>query len=218
MSQPPAKRQRTADTDEAKHWYETEDGGYDNTRNKNAFLRLIDPRNVEKLRRYFNKRDRDEKWRARIKNSAGTLGGFYKTEDEAIKRAYEGMDAGAPAEIGFDAYMAALEGRTNVLRTWSLFQEDYPLVLMPVSMQPPFEQVADQQGANALGQIGSPGALFGHGQLHTEHIFQRHLLAFLYLVPDQPGGDRAAGLQGMDARLPPGVGTLRIPQFFNDGR
>ncbi|MFC3230733.1 amidase family protein [Marinibaculum pumilum] len=80
----------------------------------------------------------------------GMAGAIAELGDDAIKRAYEGMDAGAPAEIGFTDYMAALEGRTTVLRTWSLFQEDYPLVLMPVSMQPPFEQVADQQGANAF--------------------------------------------------------------------
>ncbi|MEQ8344158.1 MAG: amidase family protein [Sneathiellaceae bacterium] len=77
-------------------------------------------------------------------------GAIAEHGDEAIRNAYAGMDAGAPAEIGFDSYMAALEGRTTVLRAWSLFQEKYPLALLPVSMQPPFEQGLDQQGGNAF--------------------------------------------------------------------
>ncbi len=50
-------------------------------------------------------------------------------------------------------YLEALEQRSGILRAWNMFLEDYPLVLMPVSMEPPFEQGLDIQGANAMGRI-----------------------------------------------------------------
>lgn len=83
----------------------------------------------------------------------GMAGAIAELGDQAIKTAYAGMDAGAPAEIGFDAYMAALEGRSTVLRAWQLFQETYPLALFPISMQPPFEQGLDQQGGNVFAGV-----------------------------------------------------------------
>lgn len=79
--------------------------------------------------------------------------GIAEHGDAAVKAAYAGMDGSAPREIGFQDYMDALEARTTVLRAWALFQEIYPLVLMPVSMQPPFEQMADQHGPNAFAAI-----------------------------------------------------------------
>lgn len=50
-------------------------------------------------------------------------------------------------------YLEALEKRSGILRAWNLFLEKYPLVLMPVSMEPPFEQGLDLQGPNAMGRI-----------------------------------------------------------------
>jgi amidase len=50
-------------------------------------------------------------------------------------------------------YLEALEKRSGILRAWNIFLEDYPLVLMPVSMEPPFEQGLDLQGRNAMGRI-----------------------------------------------------------------
>ncbi|MGE0154689.1 MAG: amidase family protein [Reyranellaceae bacterium] len=51
------------------------------------------------------------------------------------------------------AYLEALEQRNAILRAWNLFLEEHPLVLMPVSMEPPFEQGLDLQGTNAMGRI-----------------------------------------------------------------
>jgi amidase len=51
------------------------------------------------------------------------------------------------------AYLEALEKRNALLRAWNLFLEEHPLVLMPVSMEPPFEQGLDLQGRNAMGRI-----------------------------------------------------------------
>lgn len=43
-------------------------------------------------------------------------------------------------------YVRALAGRTRLLRAWSVFMEDVPLVLAPVSQLPPFAQHEDLQG------------------------------------------------------------------------
>jgi len=73
MSQPPAKRQRTADTDEAQHWYETPHGR-DYTRDLAAFLRLINPRNECYLIERDHKQDEGEAWKGKIENWTGSQG------------------------------------------------------------------------------------------------------------------------------------------------
>ena len=52
-----------------------------------------------------------------------------------------------------DGYVRALGDRTRLLRTWSLFMEDYPLVLAPVSQVPPFPQLEDLKGTARVGQM-----------------------------------------------------------------
>ena len=84
MNQGPAKRQRTP-KQAAQRWYETPHGR-DYTRDLASFERLIDPRNKKHLRKKNHERDTDECWQAKIKNSAKTFGGFYKTEEEAVER------------------------------------------------------------------------------------------------------------------------------------
>jgi hypothetical protein len=86
MSQGPTKRQRTT-KHAARRWYETPHGIDKQTRDLAAFERLIDPRNKKHLRKKDHERDTGECWRAKIKNSAVALGGFYKTEKEASERA-----------------------------------------------------------------------------------------------------------------------------------
>ncbi len=49
-----------------------------------------------------------------------------------------------------DGYMRALADRTRLLRAWSVFMEDYPLVLAPVSQVPPFPQLEDLQGTGRV--------------------------------------------------------------------
>ncbi|MDP6345289.1 MAG: amidase family protein [Alphaproteobacteria bacterium] len=46
-----------------------------------------------------------------------------------------------------NGYVRALADRTRLLRAWSQFMEDYPLVLAPVSQVPPFPQLEDLGGA-----------------------------------------------------------------------
>jgi amidase len=43
------------------------------------------------------------------------------------------------------AYMQALARRTGWIRLWNLFLRDYPLLLIPVSFEPPFEQGRDSE-------------------------------------------------------------------------
>jgi amidase len=50
------------------------------------------------------------------------------------------------APIDYPGYLKALARRTAVLRTWSLFLETWPLVLCPVSDQPPLPPGSDQGG------------------------------------------------------------------------
>jgi len=52
-----------------------------------------------------------------------------------------------------DGYVRALADRTRLLRAWSLFMEDYPLVLAPVSQVPPFPQGEDLQGTARVKQM-----------------------------------------------------------------
>jgi len=52
-----------------------------------------------------------------------------------------------------DGYARALADRTRLLRAWSEFMEDYPLVLAPVSQVPPFPQLEDLQGTERVKQM-----------------------------------------------------------------
>lgn len=52
-----------------------------------------------------------------------------------------------------EGYMRALADRTRLLRAWSVFMEDYPLVLAPVSQVPPFPQGEDLKGAARVKQM-----------------------------------------------------------------
>lgn len=81
MSQPPAKRQRKADT-EAKHWYETPHG-IDYTRDLAAYLRLVDPCNEYYLVARDHKQDEREAWGGRIKNWIGSIGSSGQTYAKA---------------------------------------------------------------------------------------------------------------------------------------
>ena len=54
---------------------------------------------------------------------------------------------------GLDAYVRDLAERNRLLRAWSLFLEDYPLVLAPVSTEPPFPVNDDLGGPERVREI-----------------------------------------------------------------
>lgn len=62
-----------------------------------------------------------------------------------IKAVFESyIAASSPYDLA--GYVRALADRTRLLRAWSVFMEDVPLVLAPVSQVPPFAQREDLQG------------------------------------------------------------------------
>lgn len=83
-------------------------------------------------------------------------GGLYQRimqlGDDAIRANAEGMFAPAP-ELTLDRYMSALAQRSNLVRRWQLFLEDYPIILAPVSWKLPFPDDFDQQGAQAVAEM-----------------------------------------------------------------
>ncbi|MEO8557892.1 MAG: amidase family protein [Rhodospirillales bacterium] len=82
----------------------------------------------------------------------GLKGAVDQFGDKPAQETFYDMAKLSPHAEGA-AFLEALEKRSAILRAWNLFLEDYPLVLMPVSMEPPFEQGLDLQGANAMGRI-----------------------------------------------------------------
>ncbi len=82
----------------------------------------------------------------------GLKGPVEQFGDRNARQTFAEMVALSPHAEG-TAFLEALEQRNAVLRAWNVFLEEHPLVLMPVSMEPPFEQGLDLQGPNASGRI-----------------------------------------------------------------
>jgi amidase len=95
-----------------------------------------------------------ELWMAIVQNEGRhtMLPMIEKYGDDAAKRSVESMMADAPT-LDMPAYMKALSRRSTLLRDWLLFLERYPLVLMPVSYEPPFPNGLDQEGKAAMRRI-----------------------------------------------------------------
>ncbi|KPK03478.1 MAG: hypothetical protein AMJ64_15555, partial [Betaproteobacteria bacterium SG8_39] len=106
------------------------DAGYD--------VEAIDPPHVAELA---------ELWRRVIFTDTSVLmGDVIRTKGSPdINQVYEGyVAAGKPYDLA--GYVRALAERTRLLRAWSVFMEDVPLVLAPVSQLPPFPQGEDLKG------------------------------------------------------------------------
>jgi len=69
-----------------------------------------------------------------------------------INAVYDGYRASVEGQ-DLDGHVRALARRTGLLRAWSTFMEDYPLVLAPVSQVPPFPQGEDLKGPERVGQM-----------------------------------------------------------------
>jgi amidase len=83
---------------------------------------------------------------------AASSSGIEKFGDEAVKRARASTRAYA-GELDYTAYVRGLARRTTILREWQLFFEKYAVLVMPVSLQPPFPVDHDQQGDAAMAQM-----------------------------------------------------------------
>ena len=91
------------------------------------------------------------------------------TLDEPV-RAYGSDELGAIFDTYYElgdlldlpGYRAGLSDRTRMMRAWSLFQEDHPLVLAPLLMRPGFDWDYDAQGPDAVRDLfGS--AIYSYG-------------------------------------------------------
>ena len=88
-----------------------------------------------------------ERWRSLIvTDSMVMMGEAMRTKGSRdINRVFDGYVA-ASASHDLAGYVRAVADRTRLLRAWSLFMEDFPLVLAPVSQVPPFAQLEDLKG------------------------------------------------------------------------
>ena len=69
-----------------------------------------------------------------------------------INQTYDGFASRANYP-DLEQYIRLSADRTRLWRAWSLFMEDYPLVLLPVSSVPPFPQGEDLIGHDRMGQM-----------------------------------------------------------------
>lgn len=104
-----------------------------------------------------------ERWRSLIMADARAM--MEKAVRESgspdINRVMDDYYA-ASAPLDLPGYIAALADRTRLLRLWSLFMEDFPLVLAPVSQVPPFRQLEDLEGtARVKRMLDEQSMLYG---------------------------------------------------------
>ncbi|MFQ6749167.1 amidase, partial [Bordetella pertussis] len=59
----------------------------------------------------------------------------------------------AARALDLPGYTATLTRRATLTRLWQLFFEDYPVLLLPVSAEPPFADDLDLQGADAYRRV-----------------------------------------------------------------
>ena len=71
---------------------------------------------------------------------------------EAINRTLD-LGAGRSPELDLDGYMRALAMRSKHVRDWTLFMERYPLVVGPVSTEPPFLVGFDTESRERTDQV-----------------------------------------------------------------
>ncbi len=72
--------------------------------------------------------------------------------DAGVRKAVLGMLDAEPV-LTAGEYMAMIADRTRLVREWFLFLERYPLVLSPVSAEPPFAHGFDTQGNARMAEV-----------------------------------------------------------------
>lgn len=75
-----------------------------------------------------------------------------KLGDDGIRRAYAFMSANTPV-LDAPGHMRALARRSTLIRAWQLFLEEHPLVLCPVSGEPPFPWGLDVDSAESAARL-----------------------------------------------------------------
>ncbi len=72
--------------------------------------------------------------------------------DAGVKTAVHGMIDPEPL-LSVEQYMAMIADRTRIVREWFVFLERYPLVLSPVSAEPPFAHGFDTQSPERMREV-----------------------------------------------------------------
>jgi amidase len=88
----------------------------------------------------------------RSEERGGATKAIQELGDDALRRARSSTMAYA-SELDYSGYIAAFAFRAQVLREWLLFFERFPLLLMPVSCEPPVPVDFDQQGDEAVARM-----------------------------------------------------------------
>ncbi|MEO3475755.1 amidase family protein [Roseomonas sp. CAU 1739] len=95
-----------------------------------------------------------EDWEAfsRTEGRIALADGFAKLGDEGAQQTFAAMMARAP-ELSLAAWAATAARRTARQRAWAAFLADHPILLLPVSLEPPFPQGLDLQGTQAFDSV-----------------------------------------------------------------
>jgi len=75
-----------------------------------------------------------------------------KLGDDGIRRAFGGMSRHTPVLDAAD-HLRALARRTTLIRDWMTFMQRYPLVLTPVSAEPPFPWGLDVESLEGIDRV-----------------------------------------------------------------
>jgi amidase len=75
-----------------------------------------------------------------------------KYGDKAVRHMARYFDKLTPS-LDLPSFAKALASRSTLLRAWMLFFEEYPLVLVPVSCEPPFPAGHDQGDDDTLDRL-----------------------------------------------------------------
>jgi amidase len=88
----------------------------------------------------------------RSEEKAGATKAIQALGDDALRRARASTMAYA-SDLAYEGYIKAFALRSAILREWLLFLDRYPLLLMPVSCEPPFPVDFDQLGDAAVARM-----------------------------------------------------------------
>jgi amidase len=89
-------------------------------------------------------------WMAEMQFGAAAMLAREGEADSQFVFARMSEDAG---DVGFRSLMEALQTRAGLVRQWELFLRDVPVVLCPVSGEPPFDQQLDVRSEAAFARV-----------------------------------------------------------------
>jgi amidase len=89
-------------------------------------------------------------WMAEMQFGATAMLAREGEADSQFVFARMSEDAG---DVGFRSLMEALQTRAGLVRQWELFLRDFPVVLCPVSGEPPFDQQLDVRSEAAFARV-----------------------------------------------------------------